>query len=108
MLEYAVDDWFDVVTVYSVFHTQRTESPIDVRNWALGLICRLLTAGLIRPGDIVGGEFWVWLGIASDWLGRIAQDWLSREDPLLHFGEVAWFDITEEGEVRAGQLGIES
>ena len=54
----------------------------------------------MEAGVVEGKRFTAWTCSPTEALGRIAEDWLSRPDPMIMPGEIAWLNNTATGNAR--------
>ncbi len=72
--------------------------PTDLCDLAVGLVARLIVAGLVRAGDVDEAGHVPWRCPDSEAITRIALDWTSRVDPFVMPGEIVWLDATPVGQ----------
>ncbi|MBH0053740.1 MULTISPECIES: hypothetical protein [unclassified Salinibacterium] len=94
-----IDDWVHAAEVISFVGRSGVHLAEDRRDLALGLIARLILAGLIVPGDIVGQSHRPWTCSPIESIGRITQEWSAKPDPFVMPGEIVWFDLSPEGKI---------
>lgn len=99
-----VEDWVSPAEAFDVAQGSGASDPVDLRDLALGLVARLLEAGLVVPGEVVGGVHRPWTSSPAESVSRIVREWAAREDPLVWFGEIAWFDVTPAGQAIGEQV----
>lgn len=64
----------------------------------MGLIARLIIAGLIVPGEYDGTGHVAWGCSAAESIARIVEEWSARTDPFVMPGEIVWLDASAEGQ----------
>ncbi|WP_434966284.1 hypothetical protein [Janibacter indicus] len=91
------EDWESAAGVYSLALSAGLDDPVATRALAIGLTVDALHAGWLVAGDLTAEGFVPWTGDSRDHANRVAQAWLETDDVIVGVGDVAWFDITEEG-----------
>lgn len=103
------DDWVAEVEIYSLCLEAMSEEaghdpdPVDVRAAAIEVAAGGVEQGLLVAGDLTRSGFVAWDLSPQESVARLREAWLGAAQPDVNWGEVAWFDSTEAGDVRAGQ-----
>jgi uncharacterized protein YceH (UPF0502 family) len=84
--------------VLDLVRTAGLQEPDDLRDLALGLIARLLVAGLVVPGEADESTHPTWGGSPGEVIARIVEDWSARSDPFVMPGEIVRLDTTPAGQ----------
>ena len=81
--------------------TATSEDPnLDARiDLGLELLRTIFERRLMVPGD-VNQTFTAWSGGVDEWIERIADGWREAGNNL-GIGDVAWFDLTPDGQMAA-------
>jgi hypothetical protein len=92
-----VDDWVSAAEVFDVASRSGVSEQPTLRALSVGLIAEVLVRGWMVPGELADSGFARWECSTAEAVARIAQDWFSREEPLVMPGEIVWLDPTEQG-----------
>lgn len=104
LLARASEDWVSPAEVIDLARRSGAENPEDLRDLSVGLISRLILAGLLVPGEIDAGGHRAWESSAAASIERIATDWNARTDAFVMPGEIVWLNTTTEGQLRGEQV----
>ncbi len=100
-----VDDWVYEALISGNIARRVVSSPEERRAVAFGLIAEVLFNGLMEAGETPTGMGFVpWGTDAADSLLRIAQGWMTREDPDVGPGEIVWLRNTAKGDALGRQV----
>lgn len=92
-----VDDWIYDAELLDIAACAGAHEPLDRRAVAIGLAAEVLIGGLMEAGTVTGTAFTPWMCSSVEAVARIADDWLSRSDPLVMPGEIMWLSNTARG-----------
>ena len=98
LLARASEDWVTAAEVIDLARRSGLDNPEDLRDLAVGLIARLIIAGLIVPGEYDGSGHRAWDCSAAESIARIVEEWSARTDPFVMPGEIVWLDASAEGQ----------
>jgi uncharacterized protein YceH (UPF0502 family) len=98
LLARAAQGWVPAADVMDLVRSSGLRDPDDLRDLALGLIARLMVAGLVAPGEVDGSTHHKWDCGRGDAITRIVEDWSARPDPFVTPGEIFWLDTTPAGQ----------
>jgi hypothetical protein len=106
VLARASEDWVTAAEVIDLSRRSGLKDPDDLRDLAMGLIARLITTGLVVPGEFDGSHHRPWECSAAEAIARIAEDWSARRDPFVMPGEIVWLDTSPDGQ-RVGEAVLQ-
>jgi hypothetical protein len=96
ILSYGCIDWVYAGQVCDLVRRSGARDPDDARDLAVGLIARLVFAGLAVPGD-VWDRHTPWTTSPAESVRRIAVDWAAFANPFVRPGDVVWLENTPAG-----------
>jgi len=98
VLARAAEDWVTPSDITDVCRRRGLKDQDDVRDLALGLITRMIAAGLLVPGDIRERGHQPWDCTPGEAIVRIVGEWAAFPDTeMLRPGDIVWLDATPEG-----------
>lgn len=91
------DDWVSAAEVLDIARRMGVDGVENRREFAIGLIARLLVEGLIEAGAIGEKGFERWDLSPGSVIELIITEWVALSDSIVMPGMVAWFSGTVEG-----------